>query len=82
MGAPIHYSKKFNGQEILRDLIPLNALGEDRFREIAASLSIQDVSSGRYLFGEGDRDNRSIFLLDGVINFLDRNGNRRSQRRH
>jgi CRP-like cAMP-binding protein len=74
MGAPIHYSKKFNGQEILRDLIPLNALGEDRFREIAASLSIQDVSSGRYLFGEGDRDNRSIFLLDGVINFLDRNG--------
>lgn len=74
MGTPIHHSKKFNGQEILRDLIPLNALGEDRFREIAASLSIQDVSSGRYLFGEGDRDNRSIFLLDGVINFLDRNG--------
>lgn len=74
MGAPIHDSKKFNGQEILRDLIPLNALGEDRFREIAASLAIQDVSSGRYLFGEGDRDNRSIFLLDGVINFLDRNG--------
>jgi CRP-like cAMP-binding protein len=74
MGAPIHDSKKFNGQEILRDLIPLNALGEDRFREIATSLSIQDVSSGRYLFGEGDRDNRSIFLLDGVINFLDRNG--------
>jgi CRP-like cAMP-binding protein len=74
MGTPIHHSKKFNGQEILRDLIPLNALGEDRFREIAASLSIQDVSSGRYLFGEGDRDNRSIYLLDGVINFLDRNG--------
>ncbi len=66
--------KKFNGQEILRDLIPLNALSDDRFREIATSLSIQDISAGRYLFGEGDRDNRSIYLLDGVVNFIDRSG--------
>lgn len=72
--TPTSFSKKFNGQEILRDLIPLNALTDERYREIAASLVIQDVSSGRYLFGEGDRDNRSIYLLDGVINFLDRNG--------
>ena len=69
-----HAGKKFNGQEILRDLIPLNALGDDRYREITTSLSIKDISAGSYLFGEGDRDNRSIYLLDGVVNFIDSNG--------
>ena len=66
--------KKFKGNEILRDLIPLNALTRDRFREISGSLSIEDISAGSYLFGEGDRDNRSIYLLDGVINFIDASG--------
>ena len=66
--------KKFSGQEILRDLIPLNALTEDRYKEISTSLSIQDVGAGSYLFGEGERDNRSVYLLDGVINFIDASG--------
>ena len=66
--------KKFNGQEILRDLIPLNALSDERFREVSASLTIRDIPAGSYLFGEGDRDNRSIYLLDGVVNFIDARG--------
>ncbi|HDY81450.1 MAG TPA: cyclic nucleotide-binding domain-containing protein [Halieaceae bacterium] len=66
--------KKFKGNEILRDLIPLNSLTKSRFREVSGNLSIEDVSAGSYLFGEGDRDNRSIYLLDGVINFLDASG--------
>lgn len=74
MKATIPQQKKFSGQEILRDLIPLNALTETRFKEITGTLTIEDVSAGSYLFGEGDRDNRSIYLLDGVINFIDSNG--------
>jgi CRP-like cAMP-binding protein len=66
--------KKFSGTEILRDLIPLNALGNDRFKEVTGNLRIEVISAGSYLFGEGDRDNRSIYLLDGVINFIDANG--------
>ena len=66
--------KKFSGNEILRDLIPLNALSEERFKEVTGSLSIEDISAGSYLFGEGDRDNRSIYLLDGVISFIDTSG--------
>ena len=71
---PEQQGKKFSGQEILRDLIPLNALGDDRYREVSAKLAIRDVSAGSYLFGEGDRDNRSIYLLDGVVNFIDARG--------
>ncbi|MGB5260617.1 MAG: cyclic nucleotide-binding domain-containing protein [Gammaproteobacteria bacterium] len=69
-----HAGKKFNGQEILRDLIPLNALSIDRYREVTTSLTIKDISAGSYLFGEGDRDNHSIYLLDGVVNFIDAHG--------
>jgi len=65
---------RFSGKDILRDLIPLNGLTEDRYREITGSLAIEDISPGSYLFGEGDRDNKSIYLLDGVINFIDANG--------
>jgi CRP-like cAMP-binding protein len=65
---------RFSGKDILRDLIPLNGLTEDRYREITGSLAIEDISAGSYLFGEGDRDNKSIYLLDGVINFIDANG--------
>jgi len=74
MKATTPQQKKFSGQEILRDLIPLNSLTEARFKEITATLTIEDVTAGSYLFGEGDRDNRSIYLLDGVINFIDSSG--------
>lgn len=66
--------KKFSGQEILRDLIPLNSLTENRYKEITSSLTIEDITAGSYLFGEGDRDNRSVYLLDGVVNFIDSSG--------
>ena len=74
MKATKSQSKKFSGQEILRDLIPLNSLSESRYKEIISSLTIGDVAAGNYLFGEGDRDNRSVYLLDGVVNFIDSSG--------
>jgi CRP-like cAMP-binding protein/rhodanese-related sulfurtransferase len=74
MNASKSQSKKFSGQEILRDLIPLNSLTENRYKEIIGSLTIGDVAAGSYLFGEGDRDNRSVYLLDGVVNFIDSGG--------
>jgi CRP-like cAMP-binding protein len=74
MSKPEQRSKKFNGQEILRNLVPLNALSNEHYQKIATSLVIQDVSAGSYLFGEGDSDNRSIYLLDGVINLINKSG--------
>jgi hypothetical protein len=74
MKATIQEEKKFSGGDILRDLIPLNGLTEDRYREISGSLAIEDISAGSFLFSKGDRDNKSIYLLDGVVNFVDANG--------
>jgi len=74
MKASSSQDKKFSGQEILRDLIPLNSLTESRYQEITSSLTIEDITAGSYLFSEGDRDNRSIYLLDGVVNLIDATG--------
>lgn len=67
-------SRQPGEREILRDLIPLNSLSEEHFREIAKNLAIEDIGPGRYLFGAGDVDNRSVYLLDGEVNFVDASG--------
>ena len=74
MKASSNQDKKFSGQEILRNLIPLNSLTQNRYKEITSSLTIEDITAGSYLFSEGDLDNRSIYLLDGVVNLIDSRG--------
>lgn len=51
--------------------MPLNALSEDRFQELAGKIIIEEVKAGRYLFRKGDRDNQSIYLLDGKVSLID-----------
>lgn len=58
----------------LQDLVPLNSLTDERFREISANIRTETIGAGRFLFGAGDCDNRSIYLLDGEVNFIDANG--------
>jgi rhodanese-related sulfurtransferase/CRP-like cAMP-binding protein len=59
---------------MLQDLVPLNSLTDARFREISTEICTETVGAGRFLFGAGDCDNRSIYLLDGEVNFIDANG--------
>ncbi|NNJ94569.1 MAG: cyclic nucleotide-binding domain-containing protein, partial [Halobacteria archaeon] len=49
----------------------MNALSEERFAEIAAKVVIEVVKSGRYLFRKGDRDDRTIYLLEGKVDLID-----------
>lgn len=65
---------KVSNQAVFQELVPLNSLSGEHFQEIAKNIVVEDVSAGRYLFGEGDHDNRSIYLLDGEVNFVDGSG--------
>ena len=67
MGA----AKKIADSRILQELVPLNALSPERFREVSEKLVIEELRSGRYLFRKGDRDNQSIYLLEGKVNLID-----------
>lgn len=46
MGA----AKKLADKEILRSLVPLNALSDTHFNELIKKAKIEDLSSGYYLF--------------------------------
>ena len=58
-------------KNLLQDFVPLNALSPERFRELSEKIIIEDILEGRFLFHEGDKDNHSIFLLEGKINLID-----------
>ena len=58
-------------QNILQELVPLNVLSPERFREISEKIIIEEVPAGHYLFRKGDRDNQSIYLLEGKVNLID-----------
>jgi CRP-like cAMP-binding protein len=61
--------------KLLQEIVPLNALSPERFREVSEKIIIEEVLAGRYLFRKGDKDNQSIYLLEGKINLID--GNRK-----
>ena len=57
--------------KLLQEFVPLNALSAERFREVSEKIIIEEVLAGRYLFRKGDRDNQSIYLLEGKVNLID-----------
>jgi CRP-like cAMP-binding protein len=59
---------------ILRDLVPLNSLSPAQFEDISKQMVVVQVRAGQFLFLQGDRDNRTMYLLDGEVNFVDARG--------
>ena len=66
-------TKRIKDKKILRELIPLNALSETHFEEITRNVEVVEIQAGKYLFRKGDRDNKSVYLLEGVVNLIDEN---------
>jgi formylglycine-generating enzyme required for sulfatase activity/CRP-like cAMP-binding protein len=58
-------------RKLLQELVPLNALSPERFKEMSEKIVIEEVLAGRYLFRKGNRDNQSIYLLEGKVNLID-----------
>ena len=58
-------------KKTLHDLVPLNALSESRFGKIAEKILVEEVKAGHYLFRKGDRDSKSVYLLEGKIDLID-----------
>ncbi len=63
--------KTAESRKILHDLVPLNSLSQERFGELSEKILIETVKAGHYLFRKGDRDNQTIFLLEGTLNLID-----------
>ncbi len=56
--------------EGLRTLVPISALPDDKFKQLADTLQIEELGSGKELFQEGDTDTRAVYLLTGKVVML------------
>ncbi|MBI5463102.1 MAG: SUMF1/EgtB/PvdO family nonheme iron enzyme [Gammaproteobacteria bacterium] len=66
MGA----AQKIIDKKTLQVLVPFNALSPMHFNEVAQKTVVEEIRAGRLVFKEGDRDNQSVYLLDGEISLL------------
>lgn len=69
MGA----AQKIIDKKTLQHLVPFNALSPMHFNEVAQKTVVEEVRAGRVIFKEGERDNQSIYLLEGDINLTSGN---------
>ncbi len=52
---------------ILKSLTPLDGLKAENLQALVKKTTIQELSSGRFLFKEGDQEKRTIYVLKGDI---------------
>jgi len=52
---------------VLRTLVPISALSEEKFSDLQANTHIEEIKAGEPLFREGDVDSRAIYLLAGKV---------------
>ncbi len=69
MGA----AHKINDKRTLQVLVPFNALSPMHFNEVAQKTVVEEIRAGRLVFKEGERDNQSVYLLEGEISLVSGN---------
>lgn len=55
----------------LAQLVPLNSLSADNFKDLVQRLRPEQLSAGRALFRQGDRDKFAFYLLEGEVELRD-----------
>jgi CRP-like cAMP-binding protein len=56
---------------LLKTLSPLNGLKSENLQALVKKTAVRTISSGRFLFKEGDDEHRTIYVLSGEIEFLE-----------
>jgi formylglycine-generating enzyme required for sulfatase activity/CRP-like cAMP-binding protein/rhodanese-related sulfurtransferase/chromosome segregation ATPase len=63
-------AQKIVDKKSLQLLVPFNALSPMHFNEVVQKTVVEEIRSGRLVFKDGDRDNQSVYLLEGEISLL------------
>ncbi len=61
-------------KQVLRGLVPLDTLSEAHFESLQAQAVIEELGAGSFVCNAGDRDDQSIYLLEGRVELLDSSG--------
>jgi len=54
-------------RQFLRTLTPLDSLKPEHQVELGKKSPVQTLGAGRYLFREGDKDNRTLYVISGEV---------------
>ena len=71
-------AKEYLQVKFLKTLEPLGSLSVDKLEELANKSKVEELPPGRLVFRQGEKDNRSIYLLTGQLE-LQVTGNLRSE---
>jgi CRP-like cAMP-binding protein len=58
---------------LLRSFSPLDGLKSENLHSLARKTVLRELTSGRFLFKEGDTDKRTYYLVSGVVELLHEN---------
>ena len=59
-------SKSVN-RDLLKMLVPANALNADNFAELSRKARVEELPAGRVLFKKGDVDRQAVYVLEGEV---------------
>ena len=54
-------------KNILKQIVPSNALKAENFEELASKTFVETVSAGKTIFKEGDTDKKSVYVIEGEV---------------
>lgn len=57
--------------QLLAQLVPLNSLSADNFKDLTQRIRPEHLTAGHSLFRRGDRDNWAYYLLEGELELRD-----------
>ena len=58
----------------LSRLVPVDSLSAENFQELATKAYREEIPAGRVLFQPGDRDGKSVYLIEGQVALIDPQG--------
>ena len=67
-------------KNILKTLVPPNALNAENFQELAGKAFVEEIAAGKTIFKAGDVDRKTCYLLEGEVTLSDDEGGSSSVR--
>lgn len=70
----IEVAEKSLNYSTLQGFVPLDALSNTHLQDLADKAVIEEFTSAEYVFRAGERDDQTIYLLEGVVELINAHG--------
>ena len=61
-------------KQVLKTLVPANALNAENFQELASKAKLEEIPAGRFLFKKGEMDRKTVYVLSGEVEVTGESG--------